>query len=112
PCEPMQSAIEVANLLNTWFRDRSAILENEAFVNNFTLFPTSGYNEGSEIGHNDVREKYGLPPKERMDDPTDPEALKNTYISDDADWVTFETVVSTSSDQIRSEERRVGKECG
>lgn len=100
PGDTIKAAIEVANLPNTWLRDRSPILENGTFVNNFTLFPTFGYNEGSEIGHNDVREKYGLPPKERMDDPTDPEALKNTYISDDADWITFETVVSTSSDQI------------
>src|SRR5690606_36190693 len=74
--------------------------ENGTFINNFSLFPTFGYNEGSEISHNDVREKYGLPPKERMADPTDPEAVKNTYISKDADWITFETVVSTSEDQI------------
>lgn len=100
PGDTIKAEIEVANLPNTWLRDRSPIIENGTFINNFSLFPTFGYNEGSEISHNDVREKYGLPPKERMADPTDPEAVKNTYISKDADWITFETVVSTSEDQI------------
>ena len=100
PGDTLKADIEVANLSNTWLRDRSPINENGTFVNNFSLFPTFGYNEGSEISHNDVREKYGLPPKERMAEPTDQRELNNTYISSDADWITFETVVSTSSDQI------------
>ena len=100
PGDTLKADIEVANLSNTWLRDRSPINENGTFVNNFSLFPTFGYSEGSEISHNDVREKYGLPPKERMAEPTDQRELNNTYISSDADWITFETVVSTSSDQI------------
>lgn len=100
PGDTLKADIEVANLSNTWLRDRSPIKENGTFVNNFSLFPTFGYSEGSEISHNDVREKYGLSPKERMAEPTDQRELNNTYISSDADWITFETVVSTSSDQI------------
>lgn len=100
PGDTLKADIEVANLSNTWLRDRSPIIENGTFVNNFSLFPTFGYSEGSEISHNDVREKYGLSPKERMAEPTDQRELNNTYISSDADWITFETVVSTSSDQI------------
>lgn len=100
PGDTLKADIEVANLSNTWLRDRSPINENGTFVNNFSLFPTFGYSEGSEISHNDVREKYGLSPKERMAEPTDQRELNNTYISSDADWITFETVVSTSSDQI------------
>lgn len=100
PGDTLKADIEVANLSNTWLRDRSPINENGTFVNNFSLFPTFGYSEGSEISHNDVREKYGLPPKERMAEPTDQRELNNTYISSDADWITFETVVSTSTDQI------------
>ncbi len=52
-----------------------------------------------ELTDDDVRKKYGLKPKERMASPTDSIARKNNYISNDADWVTFETTVSTSGDQ-------------
>ncbi len=100
PGDTLKALIKVANLPNTWLKDRSPIIENGTFVNNMSLFPRFAYNEGAEISHNDIREKYDLPPKERMADPTDSEALKNTYIAEDADWINFETVVSTSADQI------------
>ena len=64
------------------------------------IFPTFGYADQAELRDNKVREKYGLPHKERMKSPYDTTALGNTYISSSADWITFETTVSTSSDQI------------
>src|SRR5690554_6975206 len=89
----------VQNLPNTWLKDRSSIIENGTFINNM-LFPSFGYPEGVEIQDNDVRKKYDLPPRERMPEPDDAEARKNTYISSEADWITFETTVSTAGDQI------------
>jgi ABC-2 type transport system permease protein len=90
---------EVKNLPNTFLEDRSPILENGTFINN-GMFPSFGYSESSEIADNDVRKKYKLPAKERMPAANDSLARQNTYISDDADWITFETTVSTSEDQI------------
>ncbi len=85
---------------NRWLSDHSPILENGTFINNSVLFPSFGYNENLEIEHNDIRKKYNLPPKERMDSPDNMEARMNTYISSEADWIDFETVVSTDEDQI------------
>jgi ABC-2 type transport system permease protein len=90
---------EVRNLPNTFLEDKSPVIENGTFLNN-DMFPSFGYSESGEIADKDVRKKYNLPPKERMAETNDSIARKNTYISDDADWITFETTVSTSEDQI------------
>ena len=62
--------------------------------------PTIGYREGRELVLDQERKKHGLPPKERLPDLNDPEGRKNNYITEDADWVTFDATVSTSLDQI------------
>lgn len=72
---------------------------NGTFVNSSYL-PHFGYFEGAEIGDDDKRKENGLPPKERMAALDDPKARLKNYISTDADWVDFETVVSTVPDQI------------
>jgi hypothetical protein len=72
---------------------------NGTFINNSYL-PHFGYFEGAEIGDDDKRKENGLPPKERMAALDDPNARLKNYISTDADWVDFETVVSTVPDQI------------
>ncbi|MBV7440746.1 hypothetical protein KRX57_04875 [Weeksellaceae bacterium TAE3-ERU29] len=100
PGDTLLVTINTQNEPNTWFRDHSPIIENGTFINNSTLFPSFGYNESVELSDNDVREKYGLPNKERMADPHDMKARQNTYISDNADWINFEATVSTSKDQI------------
>lgn len=89
----------VKNKPNNFLFDQSEILRNGTFLNN-SIFPSLGYNESIELVDNDIRKKYGLPEKERMAEPTDTLALQNTYISNDADWISFETTVSTSEDQI------------
>lgn len=72
---------------------------NGTFINNSYL-PHFGYFEGAEIGDDDKRKENGLSPKERMAALDDPKARLKNYISTDADWVDFETVVSTVPDQI------------
>src|SRR3546814_10963070 len=90
----------------------------------------------SDLDRND-RKKYELPERPRMPPIDDRAQWNNNYLSGSADWVNFETTVSTSSGQIalapgylqrkwtkdgrnyfeykseakNSEERRVGKEC-
>jgi ABC-2 type transport system permease protein len=75
------------------------VVYNGSFFNS-SVFPAIGYNEDVELSENSARKKYGLKKKPRMADVNDSLARMNTYISNDADWIRFETVVSTSGDQI------------
>lgn len=98
PGESIVMSFEVKNKANTLFKNNSPVIYNGTFINN-SSFPSIGYSENGELNDDDVRKKYGLKPKERMASPMDSIARKNNYISSDADWVTFETTVSTSGDQ-------------
>lgn len=99
PGDTLLVNFEVKNRPNTFLQDRSPVIENGTFLNN-SMFPSFGYSESGEIADNDIRKKYKLPAKEIMADTDDLHARQNTYISDNADWITFETTVSTSEDQI------------
>ena len=99
PGETMNVEFKVENEPNTFLAVRSGVIENGTFINN-GIFPSFGYSDGFEIADNDVRKKYGLPNKERMAEVDDMEARQNTYISNEADWINFETTVSTAADQI------------
>ncbi|MGM0636127.1 MAG: ABC transporter permease/M1 family aminopeptidase [Bacteroidota bacterium] len=102
PLMPKDSFDLDFNLKNetaTFLRTNSPILKNGTFLRN-NFLPNFGYNENREISYHKLREKYNLPFKERMKSPTDSTALGNTYISDDADWINFETVISTAPEQI------------
>jgi ABC-2 type transport system permease protein len=100
PGDSIKLSFQINHKPNTILTNHSGIISNGTFINSATLFPSLGYNEGYEITNDDIRKKYGLEPKERMAAPDDSLARRNTYISRDADWVTFETVVSTAPDQI------------
>ena len=99
PGDSIQMNWEISNKPNTILRDNSPVLANGTFINN-GIFPSIGYSSGGELIDDKTREKYGLKPKERMAKATDSVARMNNYISNDADWVSFETTVSTSDDQI------------
>jgi ABC-2 type transport system permease protein len=99
PGDSIVFTFNISNKPNGIFRNNSPIRANGTFLNN-TIFPRIGYNSASELQGQESREKYGLPPKERMAPPTDSVALQNTYIAYDADWINFETTISTSPDQI------------
>jgi ABC-2 type transport system permease protein len=75
------------------------VVYNGTFFNNMAL-PQFGYSEGRQLTDRNDRRKYGLPDLPRMPKIDDEAARANTYISDSADWVDFETVVSTAPDQI------------
>lgn len=75
------------------------VVYNGTFVNS-EMLPQFGYQEGEELSDDATRRKYGLAPKPRMADLNDMAARQNTYISNDSDWVPFETVISTDPDQI------------
>lgn len=99
PGDSVEFNFIVKNKPNELLRNNSPVLENGTFLNN-GIFPRIGYNEDGELSGVDSREKFGLPPKERMAPQSDSAALMNNYISYDADWMDFETTISTSPDQI------------
>lgn len=76
------------------------IVYNGTFFNNRAYFPQLGYNEGRQLLDRNDRRKFGLEPVQRMADVDDLVARRDTYIGRDADWIDFETTVSTAGDQI------------
>ncbi|MCZ6918358.1 MAG: M1 family aminopeptidase [Gemmatimonadetes bacterium] len=79
----------------------TALVYNGSFFNNIEYFPHLGYDRGPELSDPNDRRKHDLPEAERMPPLSDdPAARANHYISTESDWVNFETVVSTSPDQI------------
>lgn len=99
PGDSVVFSFTVYNAPNELLRNNSPVLANGTFLNN-GIFPRIGYNEDGELSGAESREKFGLPPKERMASQNDSTALMNNYISYDADWMDFETTISTSPDQI------------
>jgi len=75
------------------------IVYNGTFFNSGVL-PFFGYNADMEIANSDDRKKENLPKKARSYAITDSSRYNNTYISGDADWLNFETTVSTIENQI------------
>ena len=73
---------------------------NGTFFNNREFFPLLGYQRDRELTDRNERRKRGLGEPERMAKLEDQAARANTIFGDDADWIHFETVVSTSGDQI------------
>lgn len=76
----------------------TAVVYNGTFFNSGIL-PSIGYDAQGELEEAKRRKKYALPKKERMAAVNDSLALRNTYISNDADWINFECTLSTSADQ-------------
>ncbi|MFA9217743.1 MAG: hypothetical protein ACEQSK_11640, partial [Sphingomonadaceae bacterium] len=75
------------------------VVGNGTFFNNSVL-PHVGYQRHLELSDARDRKKHSLPPQERMRPRTDAAGLSTNTISNDADWITFDAVVSTSADQI------------
>jgi ABC-type transport system involved in multi-copper enzyme maturation permease subunit len=73
---------------------------NGTFFNNQQYFPQLGYDESRQLVDRNDRRKHDLPVVHRMAKVNDLFARRNTYIAKDSDWIDFETVVSTSPDQI------------
>lgn len=78
----------------------TSIVGNGTFFNNRSVFPSFGYTRGAELVDRGLRREHDLEPDRRWPKIDDEDARGNTYISTDTDWIDFQTVVSTSSDQI------------
>ncbi len=78
---------------------------NREFIYNGTFtsggIPSIGYSQDLELSSDEDRKKYNLPEKpEDLPPHRDPYGEKTLLFNDDADFVTFECIVSTSPDQI------------
>ena len=103
--KPLQPNDSIAFEFDMWYKSlgyfdkvNSPIVGNGTFINN-NYFPSFGYDENAELSQNKARKEYNLPPKARMAKVTDSAARMNNYISNDADWIRFETTVSTDEEQ-------------
>ena len=76
------------------------LVANGTFFDSYDYFPHLGYSRGNELEEPNERRKRGLPPIQRLPKIDDAAARANNYISSEADWIHFETTVSTSPDQI------------
>jgi ABC-2 type transport system permease protein len=80
-------------------RGQTQVVENGTFINNFG-FPGFGYQEDAQLVDRNERRKRDLGEVPRMAKIDDEGAHANHYLSNDADWIEFETTVSTSADQV------------
>ena len=78
--------------------DRS-LVRNGTFLNR-EAFPTLGYAAGAELGSDELRRKYKLPPARRSRPREDSTMHAQQVFFADADFVTFDATVSTDPDQI------------
>jgi len=62
--------------------------------------PFIGYQPGGELTDASDRHREKLPPRARMAPLSDLNARRNTYLSNDSDWVNFDATVSTDPDQV------------
>ena len=99
PGDSLQLTIHLKSKENTMFQRKSPIIANGTFINN-SMFPTLGYSASGELRDDKTRKKYDLPPNNLRPHPSDTNAIGNTYISKDSDWIDFEATVSTNEDQI------------
>ena len=80
-------------------QQHTEIAENGTFFHSSQL-PIVGYIPQSELSDDGARKKYGLPPRTRMADLDDANGRSHNYVVHDGDWITFQTTVSTSADEI------------
>jgi ABC-2 type transport system permease protein len=75
------------------------VLANGTFFSNDAL-PRIGYQSSVELDDDRDRKRHGLAPRAPMPGADDPRGAGTNLIANDADWINFNAVVSTSLDQI------------
>jgi len=108
PLQPSDSMTMVAHFDYTpeGFENEVAnmsVLKNGTFFNNADILPSLGYEENYELGDKNKRRKYDLPERKRMPDlqkDCSDLCMSNYLTNGTSDWVTVETFISTSEDQI------------
>jgi ABC-type transport system involved in multi-copper enzyme maturation permease subunit len=102
PGDSMTLAFDVA-VETRGFRnggELTSLVANGSFFNNFEFFPHIGYTSSLVLQDPNERRKRALPPVVRMPKLGTDSARRDNYISSQSDWIDFETIVSTSPDQV------------
>jgi ABC-2 type transport system permease protein len=76
------------------------VFGNGTFVNSGALGPYIGFNTGAILSDRNDRWREDLEPLPRFADLDDESAWGNSYLTQDADWISFKATVTTSADQI------------
>jgi len=76
------------------------LVENGTFLNNMHILPHFGYAKGVEVSDRHERRKRGLEPPERLPKLEGSSQYGINFISKEADFINFETIVSTSEEQV------------
>ncbi|WP_058185950.1 ABC transporter permease/M1 family aminopeptidase, partial [Terracidiphilus gabretensis] len=79
----------------------TGVVENGSFLNSGSV-PQIGYQDGNELTDPNDRKRFKLKEKEMMPalEANCTSDCMNNYITNNADWVNVDTVISTSGDQI------------
>ena len=75
------------------------VVANGTYFRNDAL-PRIGYQPALELLDDRDRKRHDLAARAPMPAAGDPRGLANNYIANDADWINFDCVISTSPDQI------------
>jgi len=81
----------------------TSIVKNGTFLNNFQVVPSMGYNPDVELSDKNTRKKHELKPKDRMpelEENCTENCMANYLTNGHSDFITVETTISTSGDQI------------
>ncbi|HMB60392.1 MAG TPA: hypothetical protein VKN35_10815, partial [Xanthomonadales bacterium] len=101
PGEQLELAFRTS-IENRGFRNRSnlsSVVYNGTFFNSTEATPTIGFTRNWMLTGRPERRRHGLDPIDRMPKLEDERARRNSYLAADADWINFETVVSTEQGQ-------------
>ena len=104
PGDSIQFKIQLSKVTNGFENEVTftELTNNGTFFNSSDLLPKFGYQSDYEIRDKNKRAKLKLPVRKRMPklDDNNLAARSNNYISNDSDWVTVNTIISTSPEQI------------
>jgi hypothetical protein len=99
--------MSISYVVQTETRGFENSVSNQELVNNGTFFnnliaPQLRYQTQRELSNKRDREARGLTPPSVMPplDPSNTAARQDHYVSNNSDWVSVESVISTSADQI------------
>lgn len=95
--------VEVQSLISHQGFENSLYAVNRLYNGTFLKgggMPGMGYDEGEEIGNNDIRKKYGLPEKVWCDIPVDDSVGMHSLQDGNGRLVSLDITVSTPGDQV------------
>jgi hypothetical protein len=80
-------------------QNQTAIIDNGTFFFNSDAMPYLGFNQNILLADRNTRRKHDLEPIDRVAKLEDEAARRDSYLSQDSDWIDFETTVSTVAGQ-------------